>query len=324
LHHTAFVAGKCQRKDWKDWHECGAGLGKSPCEQGTGEGIGLSSALAEFFTSVSHLTADTMKKLDQFFGALAGAARPLLLLDYDGTLAPFRVDRFKARPWAGVRELLTRIQSDTRTRIVVVTGRPAAEIVPLLGLERPPEVWGLHGSERLRPDGRRELESLAPAVRAGLDEARAQLQNDAAGGLLEEKPNAVAMHWRGVAPQKAKVIATKTRAVFEPLVRREGLVLLEFEAGLELRAGRDKGHVVKALLDETADGGSHSAAYLGDDITDEAAFRAIKGRGLAVLVKRNHRTTSADVWLRPPEELRAFFGRWLHTSRIPELDRMHT
>ncbi len=40
------------------------------------------------------------------FVAFTGAAMPVLLLDYDGTLAPFRIDRFKARPWAGVRKLL--------------------------------------------------------------------------------------------------------------------------------------------------------------------------------------------------------------------------
>ena len=81
-----------------------------------------------------------------------------LLLDYDGTLAPFRVDRFKARPYAGVRELLTRIERQGGTRMAVVTGRPAREIGPLLGLEKMPEVWGLHGAERLHPNGRRELE----------------------------------------------------------------------------------------------------------------------------------------------------------------------
>jgi trehalose-6-phosphatase len=51
-----------------------------------------------------------VEKIRTFFAGFAGKVTPLLLLDYDGTLAPFRVDRFLARPWAGVRELLTRIQ----------------------------------------------------------------------------------------------------------------------------------------------------------------------------------------------------------------------
>ena len=195
----------------------------------------------------------------------------LLLLDYDGTLAPFRVDRFKARPWAGVRELLNLIQKQEKTRMVVITGRPAGEVAPLLGLETPLEVWGLHGAERLYRDGRRELQAIAPAAQAKLDELKAQLRDDAFGGLFEEKPNAAVMHWRGVAAAKARAIERRTRALFEPMAQMEGLTLLEFESGLELRAGRDKGGAVKAILAEAdADGAANfPVAYLGDDFTDE-------------------------------------------------------
>jgi trehalose-phosphatase len=257
------------------------------------------------------LTNEAQAKLVDFFLCFAGAARPTLLLDYDGTMAPFRVDRFQAQPWAGVRELLNRIQSQGRTHMVVVTGRPAQEILPLLLLERAPEVWGLHGAERLHPDGRRELEPLSPAVRAELDALSAQFKRDASGGLIEEKPNAIVMHWRGVAPARAKAIEKRTRALFEPVARMDGLNLLEFEAGLELRVGRDKGGAVAAILEETRSAERHPAAYLGDDLTDESAFRAIKGRGLGVLVRRQPRPSAADVWLRPPEDLREFLKMWL-------------
>jgi trehalose-phosphatase len=267
------------------------------------------------------LTSETTQKLEEFFGAFAGAARPLLLLDYDGTIAPFKTDRFKARPWAGVTALLNKIQKQGRTRMVVVTGRPAAEIAPLLGVEPRPEVWGLHGAERLHIDGRHILEEPAPATRATLEELCAQLRHDAMGGLVEEKPNAAVMHWRGAAPGKAKTIAKRTRALFEPCAQMDGLTLLEFEAGLELRAGRDKGGAVEALIEEMTDGemtdgekkdgAAHPAAYLGDDLTDEAAFGAIKGRGLSVLVRRKRRETAAEIWLRPPEELKEFLRMWL-------------
>ena len=251
------------------------------------------------------------EEIEEFFSGFMGAVRPLLLLDYDGTLAPFRVDRFKARPWAGIGELLNLIQKQGRTQIVVVTGRPATEIVPLLGVEPAPEVWGLHGAERLHTDGRRELDEPSVETQHRLEELREQLRRDAFGGLLEEKPNAVAMHWRGVAAQRAKVIETKTRVLFEPLAQTDGLSLLEFEAGLELRTGRDKGGAVDTLLRASADGVPHPAAYLGDDITDERAFAAIRGRGLGVLVRRERRKTAATAWLRPPEELKEFLIRWL-------------
>ncbi|HEV2213796.1 MAG TPA: trehalose-phosphatase [Terracidiphilus sp.] len=259
---------------------------------------------------------EAAEKLEEFFRAFAGARNPLLLLDYDGTLAPFRVDRFQARPWAGVRELLMRIQKQGRTHMAVVTGRPAAEITPLLGLEKPLEVWGLHGAERLYPDGRRELEEAPVEIRAKLDELRGQLRNDSLGGLFEDKANGVVMHWRGASPGKARRIEQRTRALFESLARMDGLALLEFEAGLELRAGRDKGEAVEAIVEETGTGGP--VAFLGDDVTDETAFRAMN-RGsaphLSVLVRSKLRKTSADVWLRPPGEVKGFLEMWISAAR---------
>src|SRR5271157_6138519 len=109
------------------------------------------------------VTPEAADKLDKFFRTFDGGGRPLLLLDYDGTLAPFRVDRFQARPWAGVRELLVRIERQGRTHMVVITGRSAHEIVPLLGIDLI-EIWGLHGAERLFPDGRRKLEQVPAAL----------------------------------------------------------------------------------------------------------------------------------------------------------------
>lgn len=257
------------------------------------------------------MTGETKKKLEEFFAAFARTSKPLLMLDYDGTLAPFRVDRSKAQPWAGVRDLLARIQSQGSTRIVVITGRPAAEIPALLGVEPAPEVWGLHGAERLRTNGRHEMKQAPPKTRAKLNELQSQLRHDALGGLFEEKANAAVMHWRGVPAKKAREIEKRTRELFEPLARFYGLALLPFEAGLELRAGPEKGDAVRALIGEMSNGKPQPAAYLGDDLTDEAAFRAIKGRGLSVLVRRRRRDTAAEVWLRPPEEVRVFLKRWL-------------
>jgi trehalose-phosphatase len=258
-------------------------------------------------------------QVQKFFSSFAGAKGALLLLDYDGTLAPFRVDRFKARPWAGIRELLNLIQepsgSNLTTRIVFISGRPASEIGPLLGLNKAVEVWGLHGAERLYADGRRELQEPPPATRAKLYELRAQLRRDSFGGLFENKPNAVVMHWRGASGVKARQIADKARTLFGPLAHLQGLSLLEFESGLELRAGRDKGGAVEAILTNAAEEAAQDpVAFLGDDITDEGAFVAVnasKRKHITALVRRVHRETAAAVWLKPPGELRTFLRQWI-------------
>jgi trehalose 6-phosphate phosphatase len=259
------------------------------------------------------LNLGASRKLDRFFGELSKAQTSLLLLDYDGTLAGFRVDRFKARPWAGVTDLLKRIQSQGRTRIAVITGRPSREIPPMLALDPQPEVWGLHGAERLYANGRRVLDRPPPATRAKLGALRRQLKRDPLGGLFEDKPNAAVMHWRGRSPRQARMIETRARAVFEPLAKLDGLALLRFESGLELRAGRDKGGAVETIMAEA--GPKAPVTYLGDDITDEAAFGAVnrsKAPHLSVLVRRQPRKTEAEVWLKPPAELRWFLARWLN------------
>jgi trehalose-phosphatase len=281
----------------------------------------LSHHLKNALESEPGLNEEAAQKLENFFRALADAPASLLLLDYDGTLAPFRVDRFQARPWAGVRELLKRIQEQGRTRMTVITGRPAAEIAPMLNLDTPLEVWGLHGAERLYPDGRRELEQAPPAVRAKLDQLREQLRRDSLGGLFEDKANGAVMHWRGASPAKAKLIERRARALFEPLAKLDGLALLDFEAGLELRAGRNKGEAVEEILNEAVLKGPNAAspvAFLGDDLTDEAAFLAVNSAQephLSVLVRREPRETAADIWLRPPAELKEFLERWTDVAR---------
>jgi trehalose 6-phosphate phosphatase len=263
------------------------------------------------------------EKLEKFFSSLQSAQAPLLLLDYDGTLADFRIDRFTARPWAGVRELLTAIQSDNRTQLRVITGRPAGEINPLLQLPSPVEVWGLHGAERLYTDGSRELQEAPPEATAKLEELRIILRQDAFGGLFEDKPNAVVMHWRGHSPQRSRHIEQKTRALFEPAAQVKGLSLLPFESGIELRVGRDKGGAARAIVEQI--GPEVPVAFLGDDLTDESAFRSVnrvENPHVTVLVRRALRDTSAEIWLKPPDDLRWFLRQWRNGVNGLEISRL--
>lgn len=259
-------------------------------------------------------------QLNGFFENFGEVTSALLLLDYDGTLAPFHVDRFKARPYDGIRELLNQVQEQRRvgTRVIFISGRPASEIGPLLGLEKPIEVWGLHGAEHLHPDGRRELQQPPPETQSKLDQLKRSLQQNSFGGLFENKPNAAVMHWRGESAATAQHIARKTRELFEPLAQLEGLTLLEFESGLELRAGRDKGGAIEAILAEEGTRASRNpVAFLGDDVTDEAGFLAVNASArphLTALVKPACRETAADVWLKPPVQLRDFLRSWIEAS----------
>ncbi|MGH9590161.1 MAG: trehalose-phosphatase, partial [Terracidiphilus sp.] len=96
------------------------------------------------------------------------------------------------------------------------------------------------------------------------------------------------------------------------------LSLLNFAAGVELRAGRDKGDAVRSILEEASGGRAIAfpVAFLGDDITDETAFHALnalQSAHLTALVRGEWRKTAAEVWLRPPGELLGFLQSWLES-----------
>ncbi len=252
-----------------------------------------------------HLQAN----LDSFFARLAAAPRRVLLLDYDGTLAPLQAERQQAAPYAGVPEVLAAIRDASRTRVVVVSGRSVADLAPLLGLDPLPELWGAHGCERRLPDGAYQRSPLGEQAREGLEAAYAALAAHGLGHMLEQKPASLALHWRGL--DEAAVVALRETIghLWTAIVLRSRLRVHLFDGGLELRvAGCDKGAAVRALLDELGPGAA--IAYLGDDLTDEDAFHALGGRGLRVLVRPEQRPSAADLWLRPPSELLHFLHTW--------------
>ncbi len=248
-------------------------------------------------------TADC-DRLDRFFAHLRAAADAVLLLDYDGTLAPFRVERGEARPYVGVAERLADVP---RTRLVLVSGRPALDVRALLGVEPAPEIWGVHGLERAYPDGRLEREALSTAALEALDLAERWGRAHLAPGRVERKAGAVALHFRGLSARETARVTAEAEAALADL-GRPLLRWTRFDAGMELRSTRvDKGTAVARVL---ADMPRAAAAYLGDDETDEDAFAAIGETGLSALVRPEPRPSRAQVWLRPPEALLAFLDRW--------------
>jgi trehalose-phosphatase len=248
--------------------------------------------------------------LTRFFEQAESAPERVLMLDYDGTLAPFQAQPDLATPYFGVEALLNDIMAERRSRVVIVTGRPVGDLVPLLNLRRRPELWGAHGWERLLPDGRADSARPGPGAHRKLREGARRARGLArAGARVEKKPGSVALHWRGMSPPAAAEIREAVPRLWGPLTTEGSVELLPFESGVELLArGRNKGYAVRAVLSEAP--GDAVVAYLGDDVADEDAFSAVKPRGLAVLVRPELRETTADAWIKPPGGLLDFLRRW--------------
>jgi trehalose 6-phosphate phosphatase len=253
-------------------------------------------------------------EVERFMNTVAQSPVSVLLLDYDGTLAPFCLDREQALPYPGMTALLQEIVDSGRTRLAIITGREAREIIPLLAVRPRPEIWGCHGLERLRPDGTFETALVEePALRA-LSQAVRWLEGKGLHEHAELKTGAVAIHWRGLDETTVAEIRAQVLLGWFPIVQTTPMELLEFDGGIEMRMpGRNKGDAVRAILDETSP--NVPVAFLGDDLTDERAFVALGARGLSALVRPEWRETAATLWIKPPEGLRDFLTRWLQAGR---------
>ncbi|MGC9314240.1 MAG: trehalose-phosphatase [bacterium] len=249
--------------------------------------------------------------LDTFFANLSKAKYPLLLLDYDGTLAPFVEDRDKALPYPSVVPIIEDIQRETRTKVVIISGRAVNNLLDLLRMDPIPELWGSHGLERLRSHSDyqkmelslRELEILVAA-----EETAAEYIDE---NRIEKKPAGVAAHFRGKSDEDAKQLARSIRKAWVNIIGETNFEIHDFDGGIELRlAYVNKGLAVRELFKDNVD---YFGTYLGDDHTDEDAFKALSDGNLPVLVRPEYRKTSANIWIRPPEELKQFLNKWLST-----------
>lgn len=261
---------------------------------------------------------DTLKPqvqstVQSFLRSVADAPRSLLLLDYDGTLAPFRKERDQAFPYPGVACALQKIIHNSRTRLVIISGRDAQDTIRLLGIQPCPEVWGLHGSQRLKPGNAAEMVEPDPAALDALAAADHWLGYQQLRHLAEFKTGSIAVHWRDLDEWEADQIRGRTMLGWIHIAQGTGLDLLEFDGGVEIRAAAtDKGDAVDTIISEMAPG--TPVAYLGDDSTDEHAFRAVNDHGLSVLVRPQWRRTAAQLWIKPPEELLDFLEQWFEAS----------
>jgi trehalose 6-phosphate synthase/trehalose 6-phosphate phosphatase len=110
-------------------------------------------------------------------------------------------------------------------------------------------------------------------------------------------------------------IRSSVQSIFARIDLADGLQLLPFDGGLELRStDRTKGTAVAEILSQERD--DTPVAYLGDDLTVEDAFVAVEKMGYSLLVRSEVRASFARFWLRPPEELLELLDAWIVNSRI--------
>ncbi|HKA25274.1 MAG TPA: trehalose-phosphatase [Candidatus Eisenbacteria bacterium] len=249
---------------------------------------------------------------------LRAAGRRLLLLDYDGTLAPFHVHRDRAQVPPRVARLVRALAQSRRTSLALISGRPIEELERLLGDRDLGVHWiGEHGWEERAPRGEIRRHALSDEAREGLEGAWKAIGARGLHSRIERKRTGLVLHTRGLFPDADLALRRAAEGVWLPWTERAPLRLDPIHGGLELRAeGRDKG---RAALDlHRRSGELTMIVYVGDDESDEDAFRALADLGYGIRVGRDDTPTQARGRLPKPEAMDEFLSRWLDSESMAD------
>lgn len=255
---------------------------------------------------------------DQVIGKIVERS-PLICLDYDGTLSSIVADPDAAKLVEGAAEVLRQLAA--QCSVAILSGRDLADIHARVGV---PGIWyaGSHGFELIGPDGSRHQYDAACAALDILTDAAAELGDQVGqipGARVEHKRFAVAMHYRNVAAdQVAEVVAAAHRQGL-----RRGLRITSGRKVVELRpdVDWDKGTALTWIGERIHQAGPVLPVYLGDDLTDEDAFDAVRLDGIGIVVRHSedgNRPTAASFTVNNPAEVCEFLRRVSERLRIAD------
>ena len=206
-----------------------------------------------------------------------------VFLDYDGTLTPIVDDPKDALLTDGTRRAIGALGAITP--VGIVSGRDLDDVHAKVGLDGIAYA-GSHGFDVLLPDGSRR--EFAVEYLSALDQAQRELEErvgELPGARVERKRFAVAVHDRAVDDPELR--ARIASAVEQVGADRDDLRVTGGKRVHELRPNLDwdKGRAIETLLSEL-NAEECRPIYVGDDVTDEDGFRAVRSRrGVAVVVR---------------------------------------
>ena len=206
---------------------------------------------------------------------LPDAARWALFLDIDGTLLEIAATPETVVMPAGLKELLERLHVLANGAMALVSGRSLAQLDRLLAPLKVP-VAGVHGLERRSADGTEHLGSGIRALPAAARERLARAVQENPRLLLEDKGQALALHYR-MAPELQRIARDTVNEALQ--LAGKDYVLLDGKMVIELKpAIASKSSAIEAFLREPPFTG-RMPVFIGDDRTDEAGFAYVNRQG---------------------------------------------
>lgn len=257
---------------------------------------------------MSHVLPHAMECLPRWAEGWARTGRLVLLLDFDGTLAPIVPRPEDATLPDATRRALERLRGVPGLEMAVVSGRGLADARGRVGLDDIAYA-GNHGMEIEGP-GIQRVHEAAAAARPVLEAVALRLEDEVggvAGVLVEDKDLTLSIHYRRAPRDRVDEVRER---VFAAAGMHAGLRVTEGKELLEVRPAVDwdKGRAVEFLLGQMSPPAATPVLYLGDDRTDEDAFRSLRGNpGVAgegvIVADPPPADTLASSYLREPAEV---------------------
>jgi len=248
------------------------------------------------------LTQSLLEHLDDVTRAVTGAARILLLLDFDGTLAPIVERPELAKLPQATRSLLLALDAEPRVSVAVISGRSIADLRERVGLAL--IFAGNHGLEiegpglMFRPPDLTDTLSLMPTLASDLSKRLAAIN----GVLIENKGPSLSIHYRNVNDERVADVLDAVTSAWTPhsqlLELHMGKKVVEIRPRVEWNKGKAAQWILEHVGDERV-----LPVCIGDDTTDEDIFRALPD---SISIKVGEEDTAARYRVLTPEQVRLF------------------
>ncbi len=208
----------------------------------------------------------------------------LLMCDFDGTLAPIAPTPAKALLPQRVRAWLRGLAGGRGVTVAIVTGRALPDIRNKVKLRS--VIYAANHGMEIACHGRMLLRK-GEAYRKPLSRIARRLQSALAGipgALVDPKGLSVAVHLRRVPPRRQGEVRRRIRQIAGPFLEEDGLRLTGGKKIVEVRPAAcwDKGEAALWIWRRCAPGSI--PVYIGDDATDEDAFRALRRHGVTIRI----------------------------------------
>jgi alpha,alpha-trehalase len=257
-----------------------------------------------------------------------GRSHILLMFDFDGTLAPIVKRPSAATLSTETRSLLRRLNEKDWCSIAIISGRALGSLSRKVRLEG--LIYGGSHGARLSGPGI-DFQVPFPDIKKNMKKIASRLgplHSSVKGVIIENKGEAVAVHYRSVPEEEIPFLFDAVAKVVDPFLAagmvktREGKKVIDI-----IPYGWDKGKAVLWLLDylraSRPEARDIFPVYVGDDTTDEDAFAAVRDTGLAVIVGARRRT-QARYRLKNISEVRRFMIYLLVDGRLSAFPRYGT